>query len=402
MISVQGHAPVPLSASGRRPRILIVEGPDANLRIDLMSVLAGEFDVQAAGSERKLDSDFRRAGFAFHFFPLHRGARPWQDLRSMLVLVSVFRRTRPDVVHTFSTKPGVWGRIAARLAGVPIIIGTLPGLGSLYVGHGRRTRGLRWIYESLQRIASRASVLTIFQNQQDADEFTARGIVPAAGVAVIPGSGVRTDHFRPDRVSAEARARIRAEIEATDENVVVTMVSRLIRSKGVLEFAAAAELVRKRCPGARFVLVGPDDQDSGDGIPPAEIARLREHVAWLGPRDDVRAILASTDVFVLPSYYREGIPRVLLEAAAMELPIVATRVRGCIEVVEDRVNGLLVPPRDIGALAESIIELVECPAARLAFGRTSRERAVTRFDVSVIARETATLYARFLRDRPRS
>jgi glycosyltransferase involved in cell wall biosynthesis len=336
---------------------------------------------------------------AYHSYAMSRRANPGQDLRTFWQLVRILRDVRPDLVHTFDTKPSVWGRIAARLAGVPVVVGTLPGLGSLYTtGWGDwKTRLIRAVYQPLQTVACHLSDLTIFQNEEDVAEFGRRRVVPRGRAAVIPGSGVRTKVFQP--VIGEQPA-IRAELGLATDTVVVTMVSRIMRSKGVLEYATAAREVRRAQPGVECLLVGPIDSDSLDALTAPELEDVQRSVRWLGRRSDVRRILAATDVFVLPSYYREGIPRVLLEAAAMGLPLVAADSPGSKDVVQDGVNGYLVPPQDSAMLARKVLALVGAPALRRRFGEASRRRAVEEFDLSVIAERTRAAYARLL-DRER-
>jgi N,N'-diacetylbacillosaminyl-diphospho-undecaprenol alpha-1,3-N-acetylgalactosaminyltransferase len=278
------------------------------------------------------------------------------------------------------------------LAGVPIVIGTLPGLGSLYADNDLTTRMVRALYEPLQKLACHVSELTTFQNSEDAQLFVSQGIVPAHKAMVIPGSGVPTDHFDPMTFPESDRDRIRSELNIPPEALLVTMVSRLIRTKGVLEFAKAAQIVREQCPRSEFLLVGPSDGDSPDPLTPVEIAALSQAVTWAGERRDIPAVFAASDIAVLPSSYREGIPRVLLEAASMGLPLVTTDSPGCNEVVEDGLNGFLVPGRDPEALAQAIIRLIESPGLRRRFGKESRLRAVERFDLSKVADQTRSVY----------
>ncbi len=383
-------------------RVMLVGGPDVNARIPLMQVFrkTGALNVMAAGSEPGLADEFARSGFPYFSYPLHRAVNPVADLRTLYALVWLFRRVRPDVVHTFDTKPCVWGRLAARLAGVPIVVGTLPGLGSLYTTDSAMTRTVRFVYERLQKIACHLSDATIFQNQDDARLFVRRGLAPASKTHVIPGSGVRTDIFDPARVPRDAQRRLREELDLAPHTLVVTMIARLIRSKGVMEFAEAAARVIDQREDVRFVLVGPDDQASVDRLDSVEKERLTRHVHWLGPRQDVPVILAITDVFVLPTYYREGIPRVLLEAASMGVPIVTTDVPGCREVVEHNRTGFLVPPRDVPSLAQAILYLLDNAALRRRFGAAARRRARTLFDLKRIAFDTHALYMELLSTCP--
>jgi len=377
---------------------------DVDMRIELMQHLRDEFTLAAAGTAPALGHRFAAAGFQYFVYPLPRGTSPARDVYAFAALVRLLRRFRPDVVHSFDSKPCVYGRLASRLAGVPVVIGTIPGLGSLYVEEASRPDGLarrlvRRMYESMQKLASHSSDLTIFQNQTDAAEFLGKSIVPQDKVTIVPGSGVRTDLFDPAHVSADQRRQLRTSLGVPEGALLVTMISRVIRTKGVLEYAAAAAEVRRRHPEVHFLLVGPDDDRSLDRLSPTERAELVGAVNWPGPRSDVPQILAASDMFVLPTFYREGIPRVLLEAASMGLPLVSTHSPGCTEVVEDGVNGYLVPVRDPAALASAVGRLVADPDARARFGAESRRRTVAQFDLSAVGGRIRSIYRDLLARR---
>jgi glycosyltransferase involved in cell wall biosynthesis len=383
-----------VSDPGPKPRVCLVGGPDIDKRLDLMAELASEYEFVGVGTNPNLAARFASCGFRYRSYRMSRGAAPSSDLLATLQLLLIFRSERPAIVHTFDTKPGVWGRVAARASGVPVVIGTLPGLGSLFSSPSRRGRVIRSIYQPLQRFASRLSTLTVFQNEDDAREFTRLGVVAADRITIVRGSGVRTDIFSPGEPGA--RARLRARLGFPKDRVVVLMISRILRSKGVLEFAAAARAVRGGHQGALFVLVGPHDPESLDALTPMELQDLRASVDWLGARDDVKELLEAADIFVFPSFYREGIPRVLLEAASMALPIVAMDVPGSREVIHEGKNGFLIQPGDGGAMSIAIGTLVTSPRLRMEFGQRSRALAVSQFDLGVVADATRSIYERAL------
>lgn len=357
-----------------------------------MQKLKGSFHLAAAGTETQCAGAFREAGFKYYKYFMARGVNPLADMRMLLSLVRLCRRVRPQIIHSFDTKPCVFARIAGRIAGVPVVIGTLPGLGSLYSGGGIAAGFTRLIYENLQRIASRVSDLTIFQNHQDAGQFAASGIVPSTKATVVLGSGVRTDLFDPATFAPSDRESAKAAMGLRQDALLVTMVSRVIRSKGVKEFGAAAQKASIQNPMIDFLLVGPRDDGSVDRLTLEEVGQLNKSVTWVGARTDIPAILAASDIFVLPSFYREGIPRVLLEAASMGLPIITTDSPGCNEVVANQVNGLLVPMRDSNALADAILGLASNAEMRHRFGLESRQRAVERFDLSKTANCIRSIY----------
>ncbi|MGE5250278.1 MAG: glycosyltransferase family 4 protein [Bacteroidota bacterium] len=377
-------------------RVAIVGTTDVDARMELIRSLSDEFEISVLGSSESLAAKFASEGIDYTTYTLTRRANPILDLYSLVQLFWIFRRLRPALVHTFDTKPSVWARIAARLAGVQVVIGTLPGLGSLYASESFLSRVLRSAYELLQKAACQVSDLTIFQNQDDARQLVENGVVSEAKAMVIPGSGVATAVFARDRVPAAARDELRRELGLQSDELVVTMVSRIIRSKGVLEFAAAARQMRNLLSNLRFLLVGPEDAESLDRLHPAELEELGQAVTWLGARQDVPRILAISDVFVLPSAYREGIPRVLLEAISMGLPVITTDSPGCNEVVEHGSNGFLIQVGDVPALEDAILRLAGDAALRQRFGEISRQLAVERFDLSVIAAQTRAVYEEML------
>ena len=373
--------------------VLVVGGTDVEKRLELVEGLSGEFRVTVAGPVPGHRAVYEEAGVDFVDYPLRRGFSPLADVRTLVSVFRLVRRLRPDVVHAFATKPAVWARIAARLAGAPAIVGTLPGRGSLFWASGPRVRVLRAAYRALQRVASRCSDLTFFYNESDAETLVGSGVVPREQAAVVPGSGVPTDVFDPERVSASTRHRLRGELGAGPDDVVVTMVGRVIRTKGVLEFAGAARRLAREGVPARLVLVGPDDPRSVDRLEEDERRRVEESVLWLGERSDVRDLLGASDVFVLPSY-GEGIPRAVMEAASLGLPVVATRVPGCRDVVEDGTSGLLVPAHDVEALTDAVRSLVEDAGLRSRLGDEARRTALDRFDTGVIVNQIAAHYRR--------
>jgi glycosyltransferase involved in cell wall biosynthesis len=381
------------------PKILMIGGPDVDSRIPFIHQLGRQFDVFVLGSNRQLAPSFKKADIGYSTYDMNRGTNPLADILMLRRLTRIISSHRVDIVHTFDTKPCVWGRLAAWRSHTPIIIGTLPGLGVLYSQGGLRTRVLRSIYQPLQKLACTLSDMTIFQNSHDAEQFIQDGVVDREKTTILPGSGLDTQFFSLQRFSPEHKREIRASLNLDENQVVITMVSRLIRSKGVLEFASAAQFIRKQYHQAVFLLIGADDHESQDVLTPREREGLTTAVNYLGKRNDIPELLAISDIFVLPTYYREGIPRVLLEAASMELPIVATTSPGCTEITKEGINGFLVPVRDHDALGRAIATLIADPSLRKRFGQESRFLAVSQFEVSTVAEQTALLYKHFLTNR---
>ena len=386
-------------ARSNKQRILIVGGPDVDARIELMNTLSDTFELVAAGSSETIRVRFAQAGYEYHTYPLNRSYHPIADLKSIIALYRICNQVRPHIVHTYDTKPSVLARIAAWLAGADIIVGTLPGLGSLYTTESEarlKDRVVRMVYETLQRASSRVSDATVFQNTRDFQQMTTRGIVPAHTAQVIASSGVKTQVFDRAQVRRYETDALRAEWDIPQDALIVTMISRIIRAKGVMEFAQAARIVKQTHPDVHFLLVGPIDQDSDDKLTTAEMSEVMSAVQWVGVRTDVRTILAASDIFTLPTYYREGIPRVLLEASSMGVPSVTTDMPGCSDVVEDGVNGLVIEPRSVEALAEALTRLIEDANLRRRLSNMARARALEEFDLGKISAQTRAVYANLL------
>lgn len=300
-----------------------------------------------------------------------RGVDPRGDAQAARNLFAILRRERVDVLHTHNPKPGLYGRIVGRLAGVPIVVNTVHGL---YATPDDRWRKRAAVY-GLEAVASRLSDAELVQNPEDLDTMRRWHVAPRAHLRLL-GNGVDLRRFDPSRDDLPSRDAIRAGLGIQPGQVVVGTVARLVEEKGYLElFEAMAGM-----DGAVLVVVGPDDPEKDDRLPRAVIDRARAQGAkFLGLRDDVDALYRAFDVFVLASH-REGFPRAAMEAAAMRLPIVATDVRGCRQVVDDGVSGLLVPVRDAPALRAAIEQLVTDASLRDRFGVAARERAIAHFD----------------------
>ena len=324
-----------------------------------------------------------------------RAAAPGRDLLALAELRRCFRQLKPDVVHTHNPKPGIYGRLAARAAGVPAVVNTVHGLYAQPQDPWRR----RAVVYGLERLAATCSQAELVQNPEDVDTLVRIGI-PRDKLTLL-GNGVDLDRFDPDRVDRSAVARARQEIGAGPGDVVCGAVGRLVWEKGYRELLAAAVAVRERFPRARFAVIGPGDPGKTDALSTSDIESARAAgVVFLGLRRDVEVLYRAMDVYVLASY-REGFPRSAMEAAAMGLPIVATDIRGCRQVVERGVTGLLVPPRDPAALARALCELVADPGRRASMGAAARSRALREFDQRRVIDITLATYERLLgRARP--
>lgn len=343
-------------------------------------------EVIGAGAADGYEDKLEPMGIKFVRLPIpFKSINPLADLRLLWSYYRLYRRERPEIVHHFTIKPVIYGSIAARLAGVPRIVNTVTGLG--FVFSDRARPWLRRLVEVQYRLALGCAHYTFFQNEEDRSLFTSRGLIRPRKTGLLPGSGVDTQQFTPCWPEEE---------ETDQEPVVFLMMARLLKDKGVYEFVEAARRVRMEYPDAKFLLLGKRDEHNPMVVPMEDLECWRKEgvVAYLGEVSDVRSILAQSDVVVLPSYYREGTPRSLLEAAAMGKPIITTDNVGCREVVDQGVNGLLVPVKNVNALADAMLCMLEDPERRVAMGRAGREKIVREFDEAIVIERCIDVYSK--------
>lgn len=340
------------------------------------------YDVHVATMDGPAVADIQALGMTHHAIPMTRsGKHPLQELGTLMALLRLFRRLRPQVVHLVTIKPVLYGGIAARLARVPGMVAAISGLGFVFLSNSFKMRMVRSVVARLYRIAlGHPNSRVIFQNANDRDLLKKMGAVRDDQVVMIRGAGVDLNAYR-------------ALPEPPAPPIVVTMVARLLRDKGVQEFVQAARLLRDRAVPVTMQLVG--GVDAGN---PAS-ATLDEVEAWqrdgavraLGERSDVAALYAASHIAVLPSY-REGLPKSLIEAAACARAVVTTDVPGCRDAIEPGTTGLLVPVRDAEALADAIARLAQDPALRQSMGAAGRALAEREFNIERVARIHVDLY----------
>lgn len=300
-----------------------------------------------------------------------RGTSPLADIRLLWTYWRVLGRLRPGAYLGYTIKPNIWGTIAARLRGVPVVA-NVAGLGETFIGTGPVNRLVRLLY----RLALKQADRVFFQNPDDRDRFVTAGIVRPDAVALLPGSGVDLARFAPPERDPPVRGGAFRFL----------LVTRLLKAKGVADYVAAARLLRDRFPAARWQVLGLAQTGRG-AIDPETLARWsRETALEITPgAEDVRPHLQAADCVVLPTFYPEGTPRSLLEAAASGRPLIATRVPGCSEIVRDGKNGYLVPPRDPDALAAAMARMLEAGGDDLArMGAASRALAECEFDERIV------------------
>ncbi|MBK1663263.1 glycosyl transferase family 1 [Rhodospirillum rubrum] len=314
-----------------------------------------------------------------------RGVNPLTEIALLWKVIALLRAERPALIHNVAIKPAIHGALAAGFAGSPPVVTTVAGMGWVYASESVKARLIRPVVTALFRLLlNRPERRLIVQNPDDRAFFVGKSIVQADRIVLIEGSGVDTEQFVPAPEPAGRPSFF--------------YVGRMLRDKGLADLIAATRLLRDRSIPLRVVLVGEPDPGnpaslSADDLRAWEAAGL---VEWWGHRDDVAAVWREAHVAVLPTLYREGVPKALLEAGATGRPSIATDMPGCRDLVVDGQTGLLVPPGDAGALAAAMLALAEDPARRIALGAAARERVVARFSSRVVGRQTAAVYRALL------
>lgn len=343
-----------------------------NFRAGLIRALVAEgYEVVAVAPHDPYASRLAELGCRYVALPMdNKGTNPVRDLLLFFRFLRLFWRERPDVFLGYTVKPNVYGSLAAHLSGVAVI-NNIAGLGTAFIRDSWLTRLVRLLY----KLALSGSRHVFFQNNDDLSLFVGQGLVAPDKVSRLPGSGIDLATFHNVAQSCER-----------DGSFVFLLVARLLKDKGVGEYVEAARMVRQKFPAVRFQILGFLDAQNPTAVSKEEMtAWVQEGVVeYLGETDEVQPYLAAADCVVLPSY-REGVPRSLLEAAAMAKPIVATDVIGCRDVVSHGVNGLLCKAADAHDLAERLVDMLSLPLeVRLQMGLAGRKKVEDEFDEKVV------------------
>ena len=345
------------------------------------------YDVCVATRVQAHGDRIRGAGLTLLPISMRRRSKnPFSELKAIFELVNIYRREKPDVVHHVALKPVLYGSIAAWLVNVAVSVNAIAGLGFVFSSQSKRAELLQPVIRTLFRwLLNRDQSYVILQNPDDAQMLVEAGILGRDRVVLIRGSGVDLQqfNFEPEPISGN--------------RPVVMLVSRMLWDKGVGEFVAAAKILQNSGVRADFVLVGEGDSDNPACISTAHLEQWRDEgvVEWWGRLGDISEVLGQANIVCLPSY-REGLPKVLLEAASKGRAIVATDVPGCREVVRQGENGVLVPARDPEALAKAIENLIKNVELRESMGKRGRKIAEAEFSVDKVVDQTLALYQELL------
>lgn len=363
---------------GEMTKILIVSNTAFslyNFRRGIMRALRDKgYEVVASAIDDRFSERIEKEGFKF--IPIknlnRKGTNPFEDLKLLFELYKIYRKEKPSLILHFTVKPNVYGAIAARFLNIPSV-SSITGLGYLFMKRNTLNR----IAARLYRVALSYARKVIFQNEEDKRLFVDGNIVKEDKTVITPGSGVDTAFFSPESCNV---------VERSKGKLIFLLVSRMLWDKGVGEFVEAAKSVKKEYSGAEFWLLGDIDKGNPSAISEEQIRIWQESgdIEYPGATVDVRQFICKAHVVVLPSY-REGVPRSLLEAMAMEKPVITTDAAGCRETVEDGVNGFLVPVKDSHELATAMIKMIEMgEGKRIGMGKKGREKVLREFDEKIV------------------
>ncbi len=342
-----------------------------NFRGDLIRAMVDlGHEVICLGPEAGFEQPLQELGASYRQISLNRtGLNPFQDLGTLFSLKKAFEEIEPDMVFSYTVKPIVYGSIAAHLAGIQRIYAMITGLGYVFIGETFKQKFLTQMVASLYKWALKYNQVVFFQNPDDLRLFVDKGIVTKTVKPVlVNGSGVNMEKF--------ALASLKLS------PVTFLLMARLIKDKGILEYVEAARLLKQKYPMVKFQLLGPLDTNP-TAITQEQLDQWAEEgvIEYLGKTDDVRPFVANASVYVLPSYYREGTPRSVLEAMSMGRPIITTDAPGCRETVIDGRNGFLVPVKDVEALMSAMEKFILEPDLIAQMGKESRIIAEEKYDV---------------------
>ena len=344
------------------------------------------YEVHVAAPDATGTELVRANKFCFHAIPINRkGINPVLEMRSMVAMYRLYRKLLPDIVHHVTIKPILYGGLMARLARIRAVVSAVTGLGFVFVGRSSRARMLRAGIKVAYRLAlDHANSRVIFQNPDDRELFVRESLLLESRTVLIKGSGVDMACFFPH-----------PELDGVP---LVVLAARMLWDKGVGEFVEAAIKLKAHGVRARFALVGDSDEGNFAAVPISQLSAWRDEgiVEWWGYQGDMPKVLEQAHVVCLPSFYGEGVPKSLIEAAASGRPIVTTNMPGCREIVQNEENGLLVRPRDVDSLATALRRLIEDGDLRKRFGTRGREIAMAGFSIEQVVAETLAVYKELL------
>lgn len=382
----------------QKKKLCIVCAIDITLKVLLLAQIKtaqkSGFKVYSVCTKGPNFDMLRGSGLKMFPVTIKRSINPLSDLAALWKMYRYFKREKIDIVHTHTPKCSLLGQLAAKLAKAPIVVNTVHG----FYFHEYMKPRVRRFYIAMEWIAAKCSTMILSQNPEDIETAVELGICKRDKIKLL-GNGTDLSKFDPAKFDDEFKRKKRAEIDVPSDAIVVGIIGRLAREKGYLELFEAMRNIMAKNEDVWLIIIGMEEPEKADRISPETFKQygIENQTRWLGIRDDIDELLACCDIYTLPSW-REGFPRSAIEAAAMSLPIVATNIRGCRQVVEDGVNGLLVSVGNSSALASAIKMLLDDEQLRLRMGRAGYEKARREFDERRVCDIVLNTYRELLKE----
>lgn len=342
-----------------------------NFRLGLLKALQKEgYRIITIAPSDEYSQKLEDFGFEYHNITINnKGTNPIEDIKLVGAFYQLYKTIQPDALLHYTIKPNIYGTIAAKLAGIPVI-SNISGLGTVFLNQKLSSKVARLLY----KLALRIPVHIFFQNQDDRALFVDLNLVDKASTGLLPGSGIDTEKFSP------------LKVDPLSASLSFLFIARLVKDKGLIEYVNAARLLKAKYPEVQFNVLGAFYPGNPTAILPAEMTEWENAgvINYLGVRDDVASAIASVDCVVLPSY-REGLSRVLLEAASMAKPVVTANAPGCRDVVDDGVNGFLCKVKDAQDLATQMEKMIQLDEPqRIQMGKAGRKKVIKEFDEKIV------------------
>lgn len=356
-----------------------------NFRLGLLRRLKADgYNVVVIAPKDNFSAKIIAEGIAYEeIFLKNHGTNPFSELLVYRQLSKIYKKLNPDLIFHYTIKPNIYGSLAAANNNIPSIAITT-GLGHLF---DFKNGLVRWLTFRLYKIAARLSKEIWFLNENDKDVFVYKGITTHDKAKVLKSEGINTKWFKPNNEKKFL----------TPYNFI--FAGRLLLDKGIREFVEAAKIINKTYPQTFFKIIGFINQTNPNSVPYEQLHEWQKEkfISYEGETTDIRPYLEQADCLIFPSYYREGISRILMEAAAMETPIITTDNVGCRDVVDHEKNGYLVKPRDVDDLVKSIERFIELHEEdKLLMGKLGREKMIDEFEESKIIKHYLTIINRYL------
>lgn len=346
-----------------------------NFRVGLINALRENgYQIIIIAPLDKYSTKLQKMGFEYYDIKMNsKSTNPIEDLKLTYNYYTIFKKIKPNIILNYTIKPNIYGTIAANMLKIPTI-NNIAGLGTLFVNENYVTKIVKILYKYSQDRAQKV----FFQNKDDYELFVSKNIVDANKCDILPGSGINTDEFRP------INKRVKSK------NLKFLLISRMLWEKGIVEYVEASKIIKEKYKNIEFELLGFIDIENKHSIPQKQIQTWVDEslINYLGSSDNIKEQIMQADCIVLPSFYREGTPRTLLEAASMAKPIITTDNIGCRDVVDNGVNGFLCQIKDSNDLAlkmEAIINLSE--NARVVMGEKGRKKMIKEFDEEIVIKK---------------